>query len=123
VADYQALPNCAGPPAFGPDVFWGSTPYDALNRPVAATGPDGSVVHPTYTPSNLLQVSAINIRGVAAATQFIANIDYNAKGQRVSITYGNQASTTYSYDPAIFRLVRLLTTRAGFQRTNKSLRT
>lgn len=115
VADYQALPNWAGPsPAFGPDVFRGSTQYDALNRPIAATGPDGSVVHPAYTPSNLLQAVSVNLRGAAAATQFVTNIDYNAKGQRASITYGNQASTTYSYDPAIFRLTRLLTTRTGF---------
>ena len=53
----------------------------------------------------------MNLRGAAAATPFVTNIDYNAKGQRERIAYGNGATTTYDYDPLTFRLTRLMTTR------------
>ena len=39
----------------------------------------------------------------------VANIDYDAKGQRLRIDYRNGASTTYGYDPLTFRLTQLLT--------------
>ena len=41
----------------------------------------------------------------------VANIDYDAKGQRLRIDYKNGASTFYSYDPLTFRLTQLLTRR------------
>lgn len=41
----------------------------------------------------------------------VNNIDYNAKGQRTRIEYGNGAVTIYEYDPETFRLTRLLTVR------------
>jgi RHS repeat-associated protein len=44
-------------------------------------------------------------------TPFVVNIDYDAKGQRESIAYGNGARTDCSYDPLTFRLVHLLTRR------------
>ena len=39
----------------------------------------------------------------------VSNIDYDAKGQRTAIDYGNGVSTTYDYDPLTFRLAHLLT--------------
>ena len=41
----------------------------------------------------------------------VANIDYDAKGQRLRIDYKNGASTFYGYDPLTFRLTHLLTRR------------
>jgi hypothetical protein len=41
----------------------------------------------------------------------VANIDYDAKGQRQRIDYKNGASTLYSYDTQTFRLTQLLTNR------------
>ena len=41
----------------------------------------------------------------------VANIDYDAKGQRQRIDYENGASTIYDYDPLTFRLTQLLTRR------------
>lgn len=41
----------------------------------------------------------------------VANIDYNAKGQRTLIEYGNGASTYYRYDQETFRLIQLLAVR------------
>jgi RHS repeat-associated protein len=51
------------------------------------------------------------LRGAATETVFVQNIDYDAKGQRTLIEYGNGVRTTYTYDPETFLLVRLLTTR------------
>src|SRR5262249_16210957 len=41
----------------------------------------------------------------------VANIDYDAKGQRLHIDYKNSASTFYRYDPLTFRLTQLITQR------------
>jgi RHS repeat-associated protein len=112
-ADYKALPNLTAPPPT-PDGFTSSTQYDALNRPVALTEPDGSVVAPTYNEANLLETVSVNLRGAVAATPFVTNIDYNAKGQRTLIVYGSaNTETDYTYDRFTFRLTRLTTTRPG----------
>ena len=47
----------------------------------------------------------------AGWTPFVTDIDYDAKGQRERIDYGNGVSTTYDYDPLTFRLIRLHTLR------------
>jgi len=115
VQDYKSLPNwSSAPPLLQPHPFTRSTRYDALNRAVAATTPDGSVYTPTYNEANLLETVAVNLQGALSATPFVNNIDYDAKGQRLQIDYGNGASTTYEYDPNTFRLTRLATTRLGF---------
>jgi hypothetical protein len=44
-------------------------------------------------------------------TPFLTAIDYNAKGQRQLIEYGNGARSSYSYDALTFRLSHLLTQR------------
>ena len=46
-------------------------------------------------------------------TTFVTDIDYDAKGQRERIDYGNGVDTTYDYDPLTFRLVRLQTLRGS----------
>ena len=50
-------------------------------------------------------------RADCAASPSVTNIDYDAKGQRQRIDYGNGASTFYDYDPLTFRLIHLLTRR------------
>jgi RHS repeat-associated protein len=115
VLDQTSLPDWSKPaPAFMADVFVSLTQYDALNRTIAATAPDGSVVSPTYNESNLLQSINTTLPGAAAATSIVTSIQYNAKGQRVLIDYGNNVETSYAYDPLTFRLINLTTTRTGF---------
>jgi RHS repeat-associated protein len=87
------------------------TEYDALNRPVTVTSPDGSTYRPTFNEANLLNAVDVNLRGAAAAIPFVTNIDYDAKGQRQRISYQNGARTTYAYDPSTFRLTKMRTTR------------
>jgi RHS repeat-associated protein len=43
----------------------------------------------------------------------VANINYNAKGQRELIEYGNGVTTEYTYEDETFRLIRLLSRGAG----------
>ena len=98
-------------PVVDAGVFRTSTTFDALNRPLTVTSPDGSVYRPTFNEANLLDKVDVELRGAGVATAFVTNIDYNAKGQREKIEYKNGATTTYTYDDLTFRLSRLKTTR------------
>src|ERR1051325_6017269 len=85
--------------------YTSQTAYDALNRPVILTAPDNTILRPAYNEANLLERLEANLRGSAMVTTFVSNIDYNARGQRTQIEYGNGVRTTYEYDPLTFRLV------------------
>jgi RHS repeat-associated protein len=115
--DVEAL-NSQLAPLLESDTFQTSTTFDALNRPITTTAPDGSVYRPSYNEANLLDKVEVNLRGAVTATPFVLNIDYNARGQRELIEYGSGAgqdrqgvTTTYTYDEHTFRLVSLKTTR------------
>ncbi|HEY2499456.1 MAG TPA: SpvB/TcaC N-terminal domain-containing protein [Candidatus Angelobacter sp.] len=113
VADYKSLPDLAVLPVTL-DEFASSTQYDALNRPISLTSPDGSVALITYNEATFLEAVNVNLRGSATATPFVTNIDYNAKGQRTLIQFGNAATqTAYTYDPLTFRVTNITTTRPG----------
>ncbi len=95
------------------ETFEDSTTFDALSRPIIATAPDSSVIRPTFNEANLLEKVEVNLRGANEVTTFVSNIDYDAKGQRTLIEYGNGARTQYTYDPDTFRLTQLFTTRGA----------
>ncbi len=109
--DYRTTPDWSAAPALEPGEFITCTTYDALNRAVTLTTPDNTVIRPTYNEANLLECLQANLRGAEAVTRFVADIDYNAKGQRELIAYGNGVTTSYEYDRLTFRLTRLLTLR------------
>ncbi len=112
--EYKTTLDWSGVVPLEPATYATRTLYDALNRPIELTSPDSSVIRPGYNEANLLERIDVNIRGAAVSTPFVTNIDYDAKGQRVLIAYGNTAITEYAYDPETFRLARLTTTRPGF---------
>ena len=112
VTDPKALTDWSGaaPPML--PAYVTSTRYDALNRATALTSEEGSVTTPTYNERNALKAVSVNLRGAAASTGFVTGIDYNAKGQRLQITFANAGTNTvYSYDPLTFRMIRLTTAR------------
>jgi RHS repeat-associated protein len=115
VTDYKAIPDWSTAPALQTETFLTSTAYDAVDRPVSMTTPDASVYLPTYNEANLLERVDVRLRGVQNATRFVANIDYDAKGQRMRLDYGNNIRTDYTYDRLTFRLTELLTTRSTDQ--------
>lgn len=98
------------------ETFETRTAYDALNRPVELRTPHhaalpASVITPGYNEAGLLDTVDVRVRGAAAPTRFVTDIDYDARGSRERIVYGNGAVTTYTYDPLTLRLVELRTTR------------
>ncbi|MFT3775410.1 MAG: toxin TcdB middle/C-terminal domain-containing protein [Minicystis sp.] len=104
------------------EVFTARTAYDALNRPTLLTVPrssslttlDPSEIRPTYNEAGLLERVEVRVRGAEAWTTFVDDIDYDARGQRTEIVYGDgTVRTRYTYDPLTFRMTRLKTTRAA----------
>src|SRR5262249_18445343 len=110
------------------ETFASSLRFDALNRVIQQIAPHSdrlgtkfNIVQPTYNEANLLEaVDAWLQQDVEpdnlldpTTTSFhpVTNIDYNAKGQRTVIAYGNDARTDYYYDSETFRLLNLRTDR------------
>lgn len=96
------------------EIFESTTAFDALGRMTEVTSPHTARQTPSttkhqYNEANLLDKVLVNLKG-DPATIFVKNIDYDAKGQRTKIEYGNNTKTTYQYDTNTFRLRRLTTT-------------
>ena len=109
--DYKGVADWAGSVDLEPDLLPSSMRYDAMNRVVSSVRPDDSETQFTFNDAGLLQQVSVRLRGATAPTSFVAGIDYNAKGQRERIAYGNGVVTKYEYDPLTFRLIRLSTSR------------
>jgi RHS repeat-associated protein len=112
-SDPRAVPDwsVADPDAALLAETWSSAAtYDALDRISSRTTADGSVYQPSYNPANMLEQVRVTQGG--ATTVHVSNIDYDAKGQRQRIVYGNGVETTYAYDAETFRILRL-TSRTG----------
>lgn len=98
-----------------PEAFRGFASFDALSRPVSITSPNSnngnqSVTFFSYEINSLVQVSAI-IRGESATpAPIVADLQYDARSVRQSVTYANGVTTTYKYS-STGELVRLLSTR------------
>lgn len=122
----------AATPQLESEQFTALTRYDALNRPIALTTPHHSgirpnIIQPGYNEANLLEKVDVWLRHPTLPTGLlnpatanlhaVTNIDYNEKGQRKQIEYGNQVRTRYDYDDKTFRLTRLLTIRPQFSET------
>ena len=115
--DYKNILNWAVAVPMEADVYLSRTAYDALNRESELIDPDNSVIRPEFNEANMLERLEVNLRGALddegepVWTTFVHDIDYDAKGLRTLIDYGNGVRTTYTYDPLTFRIVNLLTVR------------
>ena len=129
-AELDAAAAAAGlvPAGGGLDRFTEAAAFDALNRPVQVVTPHSpamkpGVIQPGYDEAGLpSQVNAWLQRAAAPAALLdpatadqhaVTAVGYNARGQRVSISYGNGTGSAYTYDPQTFRLAQLTTTRPG----------
>lgn len=117
-SDYKVLPDWTAPASvlMEGEVFLTQTTFDALNRPVRSLTPytnniPASVIMPEYNEANLLNSVKVQLRGSSTITNFVNDINYDAKGQRISIAYGNNTGTNYTYDNKTYRLLQLRTTR------------
>jgi hypothetical protein len=132
VRDYKTTPDWSQnpQPVLETEIFASSTRYDALNRPIQVVAPHSNranseinVIRPGYNEANLLEwvdawlgqtadPSAL-LDPSSANLHAVTNLDYDAKGQRTRIAYGNGALTEYTYDEQTFRLIHLKTSRTG----------
>jgi RHS repeat-associated protein len=130
VKDYKVTPDWLGTPDLEAETFSSATQFDALNRPVQIVAPHGdrpgtrlNVIRPGFNEAGLLERVDVWLEQAsepaalldpAMATQHaVTNIDYDAKGQRTGIRYGNGVGTRYEYDPLTFRLKHLVTERGN----------
>lgn len=98
------------------EIFTQRIEYDALNRMKSMVNWHlEDMIPASYEPK-------YNQRGALASethavnnlqTDAVLNIEYNAKGQRTRMQYGNGTTTRYHYDALTFRLVQLRTTRTS----------
>ena len=127
--------STAVPPALEAPTYTSRTRYDALNRPIQLIVPHSdepgtkvNVIQSVYNENNLLEQVHVwfnqNTEPAGwlplstADLHAVTDIDYDAKGQRTLINYGNGVRTTYDYDPLTFRLTHLLTRRKTTDFTN-----
>jgi RHS repeat-associated protein len=116
--NYKTILDWSGGVPLEADGYASRTRYDALNRPMEMTPPHPpamppSIIRPGYNEANLLERIEAHLRGAADATRFIDDIDYNARGQRTRIDYGNGVHTTYAYDPLTLRRMQVRTLRGA----------
>lgn len=97
------------------EVFISGSQLDAVGRIVNSTDADGNISTPEYYSTDWIKALTVNAGPNAgkakAATPGFSNVQYNAKGQRLSISYANNTQTAYDYDPYSFELTRIKTTR------------
>lgn len=108
--NYTTTPDWTGDLLLEKETYKHSSGYDALNRPIQQVTPDGSVMTPEYNVAGQLNAVKVNLQGKSQVSTFVSHIQYNAKGQREAIYYGNNTVTRYTYESETYRLTRLLTT-------------
>jgi len=98
------------------DDFIFITETDALGRISKQIAPDKSIIWPEYNEAGVLEKESVQhfnlgTNSLDPKKYYIKNIDYNEKGQRNKITYGNDVTTKFDYDKETFRLKRLTSRR------------
>jgi hypothetical protein len=104
-SDYKNPPDWSQNPGLESETFSSSTVYDALNRAIASTTPDGTVYRPTFSVAALLEKVDVNLRGALVNgqpvwTPFVTGIAYDAKGHPLkSYVQGGDPS---ELNPSVF---------------------
>ncbi|MEO7975516.1 SpvB/TcaC N-terminal domain-containing protein [Flavobacterium sp.] len=99
----------AAAPCLEDEIFISLAEVDALNRPITTTLPDKTIIEPKYDIGNSLESLKVKIRGKGSFVTFLDSQEYDAKGQRKFVKYGNGTITNYFYDPKNFQLINLIT--------------
>jgi YD repeat-containing protein len=109
--EYKKEVDWSGAEALDTEQYMSEIAYDALDRIVVRTQSDGTVQQYTYHQSGPLKSVAVKLTQSNSLVNYVQDIEYNAKGQRESILYGNGTVTTYEYESETFRLQHLQTVR------------
>ncbi|MEP7304386.1 MAG: SpvB/TcaC N-terminal domain-containing protein [Acidobacteriota bacterium] len=97
------------------------TRFDAMNRLVTTTTPDGSVTHHRYDRAGYLTAVTASIKG-GADTALVTGVDHDEKGHRSSVRYSSGVHALYEYDPLVFRLARAQLLRPADNTTLQDVR-
>ncbi len=81
--------------------------YDALGRVKKEIDPDGNEISPKYYESGLLKSIKALTKKDGQSTDYVNEILYNAKGQRIQVTYGNDVKNNYQYDPKTYAVINI----------------
>ena len=111
--DYTARPDWNTGVPLETTSYVSQAAFDALNRLMRRTEPDGSVYQPTYNEANFLERVQVSLPQALGPTPIVTNINYNEKGQRTRIVYANNVTSTYDYDRQTFRLRQVKSERPG----------
>jgi RHS repeat-associated protein len=114
--DYKTTPDWSFVVPLEAQLYTNYTEYDALNRVTQLTTPDDSLTHLIYNEANFIGQVQVSLHAEITNSQrswtpFVTNIEYDPKGQRTLIAYGNGIHTRYTYDHYTFRLNHLKTRR------------
>ncbi len=111
--EYKKEVNWSVDPEPLSDAFSSEVTFDALNRLCSRKQSDQSTHHYVYHQSGLFKSVTVELDPGNGFKNYVNDIQYNAKGQRVSIEYGNGTITKYEYEKETFRLESLKTARSS----------
>jgi RHS repeat-associated protein len=110
--DHRALPDWSGEPALEERIWHNRSTFDALDRPITMTTPEGSTTRVSYSVRGLVSAVDVTLGGEEGEpVTFVSGIGYNARGQETELVFGNGARVALDYDPLTARPVRVTTTR------------
>ncbi|WP_424095129.1 toxin TcdB middle/C-terminal domain-containing protein [Moorena producens] len=92
--------------------------FNAIQQLIAETTPDGSVKTNNYNLLGLLEKITVTLPD-GTLQPIINDIEYDAKGQRVAVSYGNGVKTSYSYEETTWRLIKLYSSRSNRDRNSQ----
>jgi RHS repeat-associated protein len=110
LADLAAIDAAVGS-RLESETFTGTSSFDALGRPIEVVLPDKTVTRPHFNEGNILASLEARVGGVGNFVTFLADQEYDAKGQRRFARYGNGLVTRYVHDPETLRLTDVVTKR------------
>jgi RHS repeat-associated protein len=109
-ARYSAL-DALAEPLLTSETFTTGSAYDALNRTVRQTLPDGTELDFAYNQAGLTETVTATSPG-AGPVACVTSTEYDEYRRRCKVAYGNGVVTTVEYEPHSTRL-RRITTRRG----------
>lgn len=112
VAAIEAAQGQAQPPLLEAAVLTSRTTYDALDRVVDTTTPDGTLTRREYNERSLLSGIEVTTPG-AAVRPVITAVSYNSRGQRTRLERASGVATEWTYDRETFRLRTVVTGKAN----------
>ena len=107
VAQFKDINDVSGDMALENTIYTNKSSYDALNRQISATAPDGSLTRYVFNITGQMQQLSTRLKNAAIETTFVKEIEYDARGMQIRVERGNGTSTRVKYDPFNFRTLSI----------------